>query len=487
MRVKKGAYNRVHTARSYCTNDTPHFDYDQFYARIRSTTYAHPHPFLILASHSIVDPGFIVDEIYLISLAILDLLIRYVFSSVEGYCKFNIILTLVDKDGNEIVDSICNAIPLTPLDGNSFFPMSVLFRYIYVAVIKSLEQYKGFFVTNISLRVYLTGKNTEKHLSKDEIIEILDAFFKDLSQDSDSSDNGKQNKDNGKQNKDIGKLLSHVLTDKDRIDVKPPIAQPIENRKRTYNSNISQIKPSFPSHSKQMGLLSPTRKTLGLSDPFLVADIETILMKDDRGIEVQTPYAVGLMVVLPEKSVDKASIMTFFSEDFITKKLYSSFKDRSDKILYEMVKRIDIIVSKQYKTALSIYFHNLSRFDGIILLKHLICHHPYYVIKPLIRNHRIYEIKVFKRRDGDERPRAKRNGVLLFTFKDSLNLLPGKLATLAKNLCPDLGGKYDFDHEQLKTVDDISLREKELLEYLKQDVLVLGGVMKKAQELVLNI
>nr|QVJ98103.1 hypothetical protein [Apium graveolens] len=477
MLVKKGAYLRVHTTRSYCTTyKSRYFDSDLFYTRIRHTTYASPHPFLIQAAHDI-DPGFTVLEIVLIINAIFDLLIRYVFSSVEGYSKFLITLTLIDKDGKDITYTICDAIPLTPLDGSAFFPYKELFRYIYRAVIQVFEKYKGAIITKIALRIFLTGQNLEKHLSsKDEIIKVLDTLLEDLSHDDngynsdwDGSDNGNNVGNNNDSNNSVG-LLSLVLNDK--RDVKPPVAKPISNKKRTYNSNISQILSSNPKVVR----------------PFMVADIETILMKDDTGMEVQTPYAVGLLVVLPEKEVDKADIVTFYSEDFLYKEIYSSFKDRSEKILYEMVKRIDVVATKQYKTALSIYFHNLSRFDGIILLKHLICHHPYYIMKPLIRNHRIYEIKVYKKmqQEVDEKMVDKK-GVLLFSFKDSLNLLPGKLATLAQSLCPDLGGKYDFDHEQLKTVEDLSLREEELLEYLKQDVLLLGGVLKKAQEIILNL
>jgi len=474
MLVKKGAYKRVHTTRSYTSR---YFDSDLFYTRIRHTTYASPHPFLIQAAHDI-DPGFTVLEIVLIIIAIFDLLIRYVFSSVKGYSKFLITLTLIDKDGKDITYTICDAIPLTPLDGSAFLPYKDIFSYIYRAVIQVFETYKGAIISKIALRIFLTGQNLEKHLSKDEIIKILDTLLEDLSHDDDGynsdwdgSENGNHVGNKNESKKSLG-LLSLVLNDK--RDVKPPVAKPISNKKRTYNSNISQIISSNP---------NPKGVT-----PFMVADIETILHKDDTGMEVQTPYAVGLLVVLPEKEVDKADIMTFYSEDLLYKAIYSSFKDRSEKILYEMVKRIDVVATTQYKTAKSIYFHNLSRFDGIILLKHLICHHPYYSIQPLIRNHRIYEIKVYKKMQQEVNEKmVDKKGVLLFSFKDSLNLLPGKLATLAQSLCPDLGAKYDFDHEQLKTVEDISLREEELREYLKQDVLLLGGVLKKAQEIILNI
>ncbi|KAK8990892.1 hypothetical protein V6N11_028848 [Hibiscus sabdariffa] len=39
---------------------------------------------------------------------------------------------------------------------------------------------------------------------------------------------------------------------------------------------------------------------------------------------------------------------------------------------------------------------------------------------------------------------------MLFRFRDSLNLLPGKLSELAKNLCPDLGMKGSIPYDELK-------------------------------------
>ncbi|KAL8146230.1 hypothetical protein AgCh_004102 [Apium graveolens] len=308
----------------------------------------------------------------------------------HSYCKFNMVFTIVDKDNKEITYNPGQAIPLTPLDGSTlFFPYKDIFRYIYREVVKVFEIYEDFSIANVSLRVFLTGPNIEKHLSTDEVIKVLDTLFEDLSHDYDY-----EYKDDGYVKQ---LLLSKVFSDKARRDVKPPVAKPIVNKKRTYSSNISQI-----DYSNSNGIT-----------PFMVADIETILISDDKGLEVQTSYAAGLLVVLPEKVLDKADIMTFYSEGYIYQKI----------------------------------------------------------------NHRIYEIKVYNKMQHvvDEKMVAKK-GVLLFTFKDSLNLLPGKLATLARNLCPDLKDKYDINHEQLKTMEDISLREKELLEYLKQDVLTASSL-----------
>nr|GFB78584.1 hypothetical protein [Tanacetum cinerariifolium] len=72
--------------------------------------------------------------------------------------------------------------------------------------------------------------------------------------------------------------------------------------------------------------------------------------------------------------------------------------------------------------------------------------------------------------------------VMLFRFRDSLNLLPGTLQNLAMSLCLDLGTKGSVDHE---SVNEKSLeKDKEvLIEYMKTDILLLGGVMQKAQNI----
>ncbi|KAL8090192.1 hypothetical protein AgCh_039601 [Apium graveolens] len=77
-----------------------------------------------------------------------------------------------------------------------------------------------------------------------------------------------------------------VFSDKARRDVKPLVAKPIVNKKRTYSSNISQI-----DYSNSKGIT-----------PFMVADIETILISDDKGLEVQTPYAAGYQAEKPGQS-----------------------------------------------------------------------------------------------------------------------------------------------------------------------------------------
>lgn len=63
-----------------------------------------------------------------------------------------------------------------------------------------------------------------------------------------------------------------------------------------------------------------------------------------------------------------------------------------------------------------------------------------------------------------------------------MNLLPGKLSSLGRNLCPELGEKGSINHDEVD-VTNLKSNKKILLDYMKQDILLLGGVMQKAQEI----
>ena len=71
---------------------------------------------------------------------------------------------------------------------------------------------------------------------------------------------------------------------------------------------------------------------------------------------------------------------------------------------------------------------------------------------------------------------------MVFRFRDSLHLLPGSLVGLAKSLCPELGCKGSFDHSSV-TVHNLSEKMVEAVKYMKQDILLLGGILQKAQRL----
>jgi len=191
--------------------------------------------------------------------------------------------------------------------------------------------------------------------------------------------------------------------------------------------------------------------------------METIL----NASGVHEPYAIGLLKWFHQEEINQLDISTWFSEDHMQ---LSSYCERSRRILSSFVKYVEQLVRKQRRSCV-VYFHNMSRFDGIILLKHLINHHTNYTLKPLMRNGVMYEIKVFY---------SQRHSMI---FRDSCQLLPGSLASLAKDLCPELGGKGEIDHESI-CLSNLVERKDELLRYMIQDIVLLAGIMLKAQAII---
>ncbi|KAL0307813.1 UNVERIFIED_CONTAM: DNA polymerase [Sesamum angustifolium] len=173
-----------------------------------------------------------------------------------------------------------------------------------------------------------------------------------------------------------GKLeeLSSIMNPELR-EIKPIPTKEIRYHKSSYPTHITALKPC---HTKLK--------------PFIVADIETLLIDD-----VHKPYAAGLLVVYPGKQIPDIMIIdTYFSEDYSI--ILNSFEERSRNML------------SQHK----------------------------YKLKPLLRNNRLYELAVYSGKK------------MLFRFRDSLNLLPGKLSSLANNLCPELGPKGSIEHDKVE-------------------------------------
>lgn len=383
---------------------------NRFYQKIERTTDLNPHPGIIIASHHFSEPYPLVNEIDLLCLATMDLLIKYAYPSLSGYGKFTISFTMMRSYGEEITFTIGPAIPLTHLDCK-LIPMSDVYAHIYPLIQKYAEIYDGDYVIRLMIRVYIDG------------------IKKDWPPPSDEERYG---------------LLSSIIQ-AGLSEIEPITARGIRNRKSSHPSHITALKPC--------------RSEL---KPFIVADTETILIDN-----VHKPYAAGLMMVRPGEEINEIMIDTYFSEDYSI--ILDSFEERSTKVLYDLVLRISTIV-RQEQSTLTIYFHNFSRFDGILLLKHLACHHKSYKLKPLMRNNRLYELAVYSGKK------------ILFRFRDSLNLLPGKLANLAKNLCPGLGPKGSIPYEEVR-LSNLTSNKKCYIDSMKQDILLLGGVMQKAQEI----
>ena len=247
---------------------------------------------------------------------------------------------------------------------------------------------------------------------------------------------------------DRTKQLEEALHNQVEVGSLPTItAQKIRNRNKTYKSCITPVK----CNSKEL-------------NPFLVADTETLFLEN-----VHKPYAAGVMMVHPGDNIKNNSrIDSYFSEDY-SSFVFESFEARSSKLLSDFIHRI-ISIIKQNPAIQTVYCHNFSRFDGIFILKHLAIHAPNYRLKPLMRNNIIYELGVYA---GNKR---------IFSFRDSLHLLPGKLGSLAESLCPGLGRKGSFAHENV-TVKNVGEMKDSVLKYMEQDIRLLGGVMQNAQRL----
>jgi len=385
---------------------------NRLFRKIERTTYHTPHPCLIIASYYFNEPYPLINEIALLSLTTMDLLNQFAYPSLSGYGKFTISLTMKRSFGEEITFTLCQAIPLTYMDCN-LIPKSDVYAHISQYIQKYAEVYDGDYIVRLMIRVYMESKKKDSPSpSEEERYNSLSSIIE-------------------------GKLSE--------------IEELITARKIKHGTHSS-----YPTHITALESSNSELKS------FIVADIETIYIDD-----IHKPYAAGLMKVCPGDNINNCMISHYFSEDYSI--IMDSFEDRSTKVLNDLVLKILCLAQRE---RLTIYFHNFSRFDGIILLKHLAYHHKNLKLKPLMRNNRLYELVVYS------------DNKMLFRFRDSLNLLPGKLSSLGNNLCPDLGpkGSISIPYDKLK-VEDLIPHKRELLDYMKQDIRLLGGVMLKAQEI----
>lgn len=340
---------------------------------------------------------------------IMYLLIKYAYPVNTDFGKFTIHYVMKIPTG-EIPFSICKAI--TFREGNKDLSVnSLVGQYVRLKG----EEYGKNEITRISIRIYYLEcqSNDPRHLSTDQIANLIG-----------------------------GSMNSEAVVEHQE-------ARKIEHRKGQYHKHITA--------------LNPTRKE---RMPFIVADTETVLINN-----IHVPYAVGFLVVEPGDALSSEmsnSIETYFSEDYPFQ-IYETIHKRSNKMLYDFIERIGVVVRRN-PSIKTVYFHNLSRFDGILLLKYFATYDEKYSFKPLLRNSRLYELVIYRDRN------------MLFRLRDSLMLLPGSLNYLANNLCPQLGAKGCIPHDEVQESNLTPLRDQ-LLEYMKQDILLLGGIMHTAQEI----
>lgn len=369
-----------------------------------------PYEGLIIAEARFQEPYPICADTDVIALEVMRLLMKSVYNTEFEFAKFTIGYIMKVPTGH-VSFIIGKAISLNYSCGNAIPNMDVYAKILQLCI-QIAERYENDPILGVFIRVYHAGMQENKlPLSNDEI------------------------------NTQIWQLMNSGIGGGEPQEVKAM------GRKRGYPNHIPALKPT-------------SKERL----PFIVADMETVFIND-----VHVPYAAGFLVVNPGEDVGAKpdhSIEIYYSEDYNL--VIPEFEERSQKVLFDFLERL-AVVSAERKIR-TVYFHNFSRFDGIILLNYYASHGDRYSFKPLMRNHRLYELAVYR---GKKR---------VFRLRDSYTILPSTLATLGRTLCPQLGPKGSIQHDEV-LVSNLMILSPKLKEYLRQDILLLGGVMVKAQEI----
>ncbi|VDO13682.1 unnamed protein product, partial [Brugia timori] len=339
-----------------------------------------------------------------ISLAVMRLLIKYVYHPGLSYGKFTLGYGMKIPNGDDVSYTVGSAISLNDSHGRPI-PNTGVYAQIELLARQKAEDYDKEVLSGLFLRVYYEGRLEKEPPLSDE---------------------------------EITSKLMELIHSGGVGGGEPQEVKDMSVKEHRYPGHIPALKPT----SKER-------------QPFIVADTETVLVQN-----VHVPYAVGFLVV------GEPFIRTYFSEDYYL--FLPEFEERSHYMLTQFIDNLTLAAEK-WKIR-TVYFHNFSRFDGILLMKHYASSDNKYTIKPLMRNQMVYELSVY---------RGKK---LVLRFRDSLNLLPGSLDTLAKTLCPQLGPKGSISHEKVQ-VSNLKTLRPQLVPYLEQDIRLLGGVMLKAQEI----
>ncbi|KAF6139864.1 hypothetical protein GIB67_009711 [Kingdonia uniflora] len=350
----------------------------------------------------------------LIVLTIMQLLLKYAYSQKFKYAKFTIGYVMkVPSGSGEVSYTIGSAISLNAFSGKAH-PNITIYEKIQNFLKVKAENYEGLFLSGVYIRVY-----------------SINMVAKELDLTSD--------------------VIDSQIWDLLKTGVAGRIPQEVQTfargRRRSYINYITAIKLSIKE-----------RKS------FTIDDIKTILINS-----IHKPYAAGFVVV--EQGIDIDSLQdykfkTFYSENY--NHFMPAFVDKSNRTMLgflESFENVDNITGIRI-----VYFHNFSRFDGILILKYYTSNGGIYTIKPLMRNMRIYELVVF------------RDNKKILIFRDSLTFLPGSLAELATNLCPHLGVKGSIQHDKLRALM-LQNQRGQLLDYMRQDIRLLAGVVMVAQEI----
>lgn len=390
---------------------------DKLNTHIDSMKCLNPYDGLITAKMSFLKPYPFCSDIEILSLAVMKLLLRYVYNQKIAKGKFTIGYTMSCPYSSKISFILGSSLDLRNSNGE-MKPSVGLYTALVNLMLIQAEKYESSYIYDIHIRVYYDShKNEVSHIDT-----------------------------SGPSLLEVDELLLTTFQSKDFISMEgtPPQVESFR-KKREIQKYITKAE---------------IRK--GERKAFIVADLETIMHDNDEGVSIHVPYAAGFLVIEPDADVGSIPIHKFesyYSEDFY----HDSFLQRSDYMMTRFIERISRVSFK--RKIKSIYFHNMSKFDGVIIMKYYIRFFVNeYKIKALMRNNCLYQLSIF----------CKNHKSLTYKYMDSLKILPGKLVDLGKAICPELGSKGSVDHESVKE-ENLKYRRAELIAYMNQDIRLLGG------------
>ena len=180
----------------------------------------------------------------------------------------------------------------------------------------------------------------------------------------------------------------------------------------------------------------------------IAADFETFIT-ENNGANEHVVYAIGWQNIY---SLEKEII----------------YIEKNDDVWYSSFELISTFMDSLFKMKSPIvYFHNMSGFDGIFILKWAKLHGWSNKVKILSRDSIILKIKI-----------------LNVEFRDSYRIMPSSLDSLAKSLLNE--SKLDFNHGNINCIEDCLNMKDKVEKYLTKDVDILSRVIRKSSKNLFN-
>jgi len=242
------------------------------------------YPGNIYASTSFIEPYPRINEFEILILAFIQLLEQYAYNIDSKYVKFTMGYKMCLPTVSEVSFILGKAIPLCDLNGNRL-PKKKIYDKIEELVRLYGEKYEDAVIKGIFINIYYESNESIKSLDFPNIPAS-----------------------------DMVERIINVMDTNIISCCNLPEVKSLRYKQSRIPSKISALKGNNQLESR----------------PFIVADIETILVNN-----VHVPYAIGYLVVMPGDDLTSKRIETLFSENYIT--FYLDFAERSKKMLFHKI------------------------------------------------------------------------------------------------------------------------------------------------------